>query len=162
VFFFTRKVDTDTLLVISINIVEQIKGQADISHEYGMIMAPLFLIEQKGPIPVIVYRERLNRIFDLNREDFETESIPGFSLAPFLLNYIFKHVKDSKHVKKMKSLSFFLPELALVSSNDEIPGLINAKFMVRPLETSGPIVLASKFTLYLYRLRFFINNFTEQ
>lgn len=56
-----------------------------------------------------------------------------------MLNYIFKHVIDEKSVKKMKPVSFFLPENALVTHFDEIPGLKDSHMPMRPIETPVPI-----------------------
>jgi hypothetical protein len=56
-------------------------------------------------------------------ESFEKERIEEFEHAPIQLNYIFKHVIEEKTVKKLKPVNFFLPEMCLISYNEELPGL---------------------------------------
>lgn len=96
----------------------------------------------------------------MKKEAFGKETIEGLQLAPFMLNYIFKHVIDEKVTKKMKVVSFFLPECALVTHTDEVPGLKDSQLSLRPFEAL--IAPAQKSVLYLYRLKLSLGNMDEK
>ena len=61
----------------------------------------------------------------------------------------------------MRVLGFFLPEMAIVSSQDVIPGLVKQILPPHPLESAEDIDGAARKTLYLYRFKMIIENLSE-
>ena len=51
----------------------------------------------------------------------------GLKETPYSLNYTAKTVKDERVKKQLASVSGLIPEMAIFSTLDDIPGIINAK-----------------------------------
>lgn len=64
------------------------------------------------------------------------ERIPTLTATSIDVAFTFRHIKDEQLSKKLKTLGFFLSEMALLNSHEPVPGLRDERMPRFPLE--GP------------------------
>ena len=69
-----------------------------------------------------VYRDKVD-LLKIPQEQLYRDRIPQLGASVTELSYAFKHLKEEKLQKKMKTVGYFLPEMALINSAEQIPGL---------------------------------------
>ncbi len=56
-----------------------------------------------------------------------TRKIVGLKETPYDLNFTAKVIKDERIKKQMINISGLIPEMAIFSYHDEIPGIVGSK-----------------------------------
>jgi hypothetical protein len=62
-------------------------------------------------------------------------------------------VKDERIKKQLTQISALVPEFAIISALDDIPGIISAKIPKVPYGPQVNVAISNKKTLYLYRFK---------
>ncbi len=113
------------------------------------------------PSSVPIYQGDPSQLLTLPVDALKSKKIVGLNETPHDLNFTSKLLKDERIKKQLLNLSGLLPEMAIFSLQDQIPGIVGARVPRVPYGPQTNVVIASRKTLYLYRFQMILQNITE-
>jgi hypothetical protein len=126
-----------------------------------MVLQP-FVHEGKTQMRPLYKGDSLEVLLQTKQDQLFRERIPTLSATSIDIPFTFKHIKEEQLSKKLKTLGFFLTEMALLNSHEPVPGLRDERMPRFPLEAPlEQIAPAIKKTLHSFRVEVALDNLTE-
>ena len=122
-----------------------------------------FFAEGKPLMKPLYRADSTSILLQLPQDQLFRDRIPQLTASNVDIQTVFKHVRDDALSKKMKVVGYFLQEMALVSSDEYIPGLKDEGMPKKPLEQATEAIVPSvKKSLHIFRLTISLENLKEQ